>query len=441
MYKTLLIGFFITISISVFAQKMNLDDCINYAFENNPSLLNKKIDRSIALETYRQSKRDLLPSLDAGSSGNMFFGKSIDPGTNSFVNEKLFSTNFALSAQLDLFSGFMKQNRIAYERINYMMSKEDFRQMELDMSFQIMNSFYDFIYYNDLYDIVKRQVEITKLNLTKTEKLIELGLKSNSDLLEMKAQEATEQHNLINIQNKKEKSMLSLKKLMNYPLNSELYVSNDVFGVSDKIFLVDEVYSAAIANMPLVKKSELDVNLNKKNISIARGRYYPSISLGASYSTNFVDNKKERINPGDPNSGLRLITFSDQFSQNASQSVFLRISIPIFYKWRNRSSVKMAKYKLQKAENRKIEVYRKLYAQVAEDCQQINSLKKEYKQLLIKRDALKEAYKIAEKKLMKGMISVLEFYTAKNQLANSEVDLLRTKTMFKIKEKTIEKYY
>ena len=57
-----------------------------------------------------------------------------------------------------------------------------------------------------------------------------------------------------------------------------------------------------------------------------------------------------------------------------------------------------------------------------------------------KKDALKEAYIVAEKKLEQGLISVIEFYTAKNQLAQSETDWVRTLLQIKIKEKTIRIY-
>ena len=49
-----------------------------------------------------------------------------------------------------------------------------------------MNRYYDVLYFNRLQEIVQNQVELTAINLQKTEGLIELGLKAESNLLEMK---------------------------------------------------------------------------------------------------------------------------------------------------------------------------------------------------------------------------------------------------------------
>jgi len=47
---------------------------------------------------------------------------------------------------------------------------------------------------------------------------------------------------------------------------------------------------------------------------------------------------------------------------------------------------------------------------------------------------------VSEKKLEQGLISVLEFYTAKNQLAQAEADWMRTILQLKVKERTIRFY-
>jgi len=53
---------------------------------------------------------------------------------------------------------------------------------------------------------------------------------------------------------------------------------------------------------------------------------------------------------------------------------------------------------------------------------------------------LREAFAVSEKKLEQGLISVLEFYTAKNQLAQAEADWMRTILQLNVKERTIRFY-
>jgi outer membrane protein len=81
-----------------------------------------------------------------------------------------------------------------------------------------------------------------------------------------------------------------------------------------------------------------------------------------------------------------------------------------------------------------------LYRLISEDIQQVNALQKERDLLQAKKELLREAFAVSEKKLEQGLISVLEFYTAKNQLAQAEADWMRTILQLKVKERTIRFY-
>lgn len=423
------------------AQAMDLNQCIRYALENNLAYANKNIESTIAKEQYRQSKRDFLPSLNAGSSANKRYGRSIDPTTNTFVNQDFFSTSFYLDSQLDLFRGFTRLNTSKFQKIHYLISRENIKQQEMEIAFAVMNRYYDLLYFRNLQNIVQKQVELTILNLQKTQKLIELGLKAESDLLEMKAQEATELHNLILAQNQHDLALLSLKNLMNYPSDKELEIESEDIPVSaDELLSPDMVYATALGHMPGVQRANLDVEASQKQLHIARGELSPRLTLGAGISTNYADSRKEHINPNDDNSAMRTIPFHNQWSQNMAQSIVLNLQIPIFNKWSGMTRVKQARLERLMAVNRQQEEEQNLYQLINEDIQQLKSLHNERNLLQTKKEALHEAYLISEKKLEQGLVNVIEFYTAKNQLAQAEADWMRTLLQLKVKEQTIRFY-
>lgn len=438
-FRILILVFFMPFLLG--AQDMSLEDCIQYAFEHNIALANQKIQSKIAKENYLQARRDLLPAFGAGSGADMFFGKSIDPTTNDFVNERLFSTSFYLNSQLELFNGFVKQNNIKFNRLQLLISREDVRQGEIELRFQIMNHYYDALYYQSLLKLTDEQLALTQLNLQKTQKLIDLGLKAESDLLEMQAQEAAEVHNQLQVKNNWDNALLNLKKLLHFPVEDMLVLKQEDNSTVEALLSMNEIYHQAVSHMPLIKKAALDVKATQKGVALAKGQLFPSLLLGANYGTNFADSRKEKRYPEDENSTeMRTIPFEKQFSQNASQSVFLRLNVPIFYQWGRHSKVKQAKHQLNIAENNQKDMARVLYQQIADDYQQLQALSKEKEQLIIQQKALQKAYEIADKKLNQGLISVIEFYAAKNQVAKAKADLLRTETLLKIKEKTMEIY-
>lgn len=425
-----------------FSQEMHLTDCIKYAIENNLSLSTAKINAQIAKENYRQAKRNMLPIIESGISGGQLFGKSIDPNTNSYVDEgSILSSNMYLTTQLNIFEGFTRQNTIRYNKLQHLMSTEEVKQSQMEIAFKVMNSYYDVLYYTELLRITDEQVKLTRMNLKNTEKLIEIGLKAASDLLEMQAQEVSEIHNRILTKNKREKAMLVLKKLMNFPVNERLELVEETANVLvQKIPEADSIYEIAHTHMPLVKKSQLNVKASRRNLAIERGQLYPTLSFGGNISSNYADSWKRQINPDDKNSGYKTVSFNEQISENISKRIFLRLNIPIFARWASRSAIKTAKYKLEIARNDLENTEHTLRQEIAEDCQQLQALSEEQKQLEIKQKAMEAAYHVAEKKLEQGLLNVMDFYTAKNQLANAETELLRTRMQRLIKAKTMDFY-
>ena len=61
----------------LFAQKAwTLDQCINFAWDNNFSVHNQELGVRIRKTDYKQSMNDLYPSLGFQTSYNQYFGRS-----------------------------------------------------------------------------------------------------------------------------------------------------------------------------------------------------------------------------------------------------------------------------------------------------------------------------------------------------------------------------
>mgnify|MGYP000926154701 FL=1 len=441
MRHIIIILLFLSATIITTAQEVTLNQCIQYALENNLAFANKNIEADIAKEQLSQQRREFLPSLNVGGSANKLFGRSIDPTTNSFVNQDFFSMNFYLDSDIQLFRSFTRVNTVKFLKLQYLISNENIKQHEMEIVFAVMNKYYDVLYFANLQKIVQEQVELTNLNLQKTEKLVQLGLKSDSDLMEMKAQEASELHNLILAQSQHEQALLALKSLMNYPYDEALSIEDkENIDVADTLFLPEEVYASSLEYMPSVQCANLYFEVAQKQLNIARGNLLPRLSMGAGVYSNYADSRQEYAIPGDINSELRAIPLRDQLSQNMAKSIYLSMSIPIFNRWSGMSRVKQAKLERTMAQNRQQEEQQKLYQLINEDIQQLNALQKEFALLSTKKDVMQQAYTIAEKKLEQGIVGVIEFYTAKNQLAQAQSDWMRTRIQLKIKEQTIRFY-
>ena len=89
-----------------------LEKCIEHALENNLQIKLSKLNIETNESWLLQSKADLLPSLNVNGSYSYNFGRSIDPTTNTFVNNSIRSSGLGLSTNLPLFAGFQRTNSI-----------------------------------------------------------------------------------------------------------------------------------------------------------------------------------------------------------------------------------------------------------------------------------------------------------------------------------------
>ena len=76
---------FVGFSFDIYSQKMNLEQCINHALENNLQIKQAEINTQISEYNSSNSKYNLLPTVNGNAAWNNNFGRSVDPFTNQFT--------------------------------------------------------------------------------------------------------------------------------------------------------------------------------------------------------------------------------------------------------------------------------------------------------------------------------------------------------------------
>ena len=430
--------FFLILWIVLFSQAFSqkawrLDDCIDYALKHNLSIQQKEINTKINKIDYNQSKLDVLPYASANSGAGFYFGRSIDPTTNDIITIRYFSNSYSVGSSVTLFSGFSKINRISYNKFICLAGKEEEKELENKVAFEVMNAFYDAVFYQGLYQIAQQQKELSELNLKNTQSLVKAGLKAKTDLLEIEAKLAAEELQLTRTKNLWESSLLLLKQIMDFPEGEPFDIENSflysIFSVEDDLS-AESIYRIAISHHPGIKAMEARLMASRKSLLTNMGYLLPSLSLSGSYGTGFYETRKD-------NTG-KTIPFKDQIRMNAGQSIRLSIGIPIFGKWNGHAKLKRAKLNYIQSET-ELEIREKdLYNEIEKAIRDLLALEAEYKQALKKVEASDVAFELSEKKYNQGLINIIELYSTKNDLANARSDVLRSRTQLEIKLKTID---
>jgi outer membrane protein len=425
-------------SLTLYSQNnWPLEVCIDYALKHNLKLKDLNYSIKSNQENHKQSFRDLLPSISGNSNYYIQYGRSIDPNTNEIVSSDFFSNNYSINADIEIFRGFQKMNTIASTKFLFKATQEESLQEKYLLAFRVMTAFFDVQFYEGLLQISQEQVNISMTNFNLVKKQIELGLKAGADLYEAESILIADKLIVTQSKNNLEAAQLKLIQEMNLENVTTIKINTvkeNTFLAEEKIQQVnaDTVYTSALSFMPIIKAQELRVKAAEKDIAIARGSLYPSLSFSAGYGTGYFETNVDATG--------NVIPFLTQTKDNASQFIGVSLRIPFSQKWSSRSQVKQQKIALLKAVNNLSIQKQELNKIILELIQAYDATLTEYE--LTKQSEVSRllAFKTAQKKYNKGLISAVELYQFKNFLANAQNENLQVQLKLKVQEKTLDFY-
>lgn len=444
------------------ARVWSLEECITHALDHNLLIKQQILNNELNEEIYFQSRMNLLPNLNAFASHGYNWGQRVDLYTNDFATDRVRSNNFYASASLELFNGFQKMNTIKQNKLNIEAGKLDLDKFMDDISLTIATSYLQILYYQELLVIAQEQLEITNQQVERTRKLVEAGTLANGDLLTIQAQYATEELQAIDAENNLQISLLTLSQLLDLPTFEGFQVQKPEISIdveAVKLQPAQQTYEYAVINQPDIKSAEIRLESSAKAIDIARGGYYPRLSLGSSWGSGYSGANKVGIDPfynniplGVTQSGetvyrsvldygsYEIKPFSDQFDENKNQALDFSLSIPLFNGWIVRDAVAKAKIAyetseidLQVKKNDLRKIIQQSYVDAIASYKKHNSATKNVK-------AAQEAFKYAQQKFDVGIINSVLYNEAKKNLNKAQSELVQARYDFVFKTKVLDFY-
>ncbi len=417
-----------------------LEDCVNYAIENNIQIKQTELGIENSKINMLQGKLGLLPSLNGSSSYSYAWGRVLDRSTYDYINRETKQASFGLDANLLLWGGLQNQNTIKKNKIDFLSSQFTADKMKDDISLMLTQAYLSVLFNKELLSVARKQVQITQEQVDRTNKLVEAGTLARGSLLEIQAQVAKEDITVINYENSLNLAYLDLLQILDLPAGSDFDIDVPELDIDLVLSLlpVNDVYEYAALNQPIIKSSELNVESAYKSVAIAKGALSPTLSMAGGWSTNFSN----QFYNTDPITGLPTsqIPFGDQFKDNQSRYFGFQLNIPIFNGYQVASNISRAKvaaanedYNFQLAKN----TLRKDIEQAYNDAQA------GYKSYIATEKSLKsfeESYRYTEQKFNVGLSNSVDYNLSKSQLTAAQSELLRAKFDYIFKTKILDFY-
>lgn len=444
MRNKMLFLFLMLPSVLIAQKYWSLEDCLKHAVENNLTIKQAQLVTAQSKIALNQSKIGMLPSLNSNVSHAYNFGRTIDPYTNTFTVDRVRNNNIGLSSSVTLFAGFQNINNIRKSNFDYLAAKFDSEKIANDISLNVITAFLQLMYSEDLVKVNQDKLALSDLEVKRINEMVDVGRLPKGSLLETESQKAQEELQLINAQNQYEIAILNLKQLLDIDASTAFEILIPEGTIQDRSLDIntDDLYNAALSNLPDVKSAATKLKSAQRSLAIARGSRSPRLSLSGSMGTGYSD-ARQKLTAVDSSSLLPIYSdysFEEQIEDNVSQSLSFSLSIPLFNGWQTNSTISSAKitvlqsqYNLQQAENH-------LIKQIEQANADAMAAQKKYLASQKSVQALSESFRYTEEKYNVQLVSTYEYNDAKNRLFQAELDLLQSKYDYIFKTKILDFY-
>ncbi|HCZ35092.1 MAG TPA: hypothetical protein DHV26_04115 [Cytophagales bacterium] len=473
MMKKLLLGCMLVITAwAANAQEKKvwtLQECIDYALQNNLNVKRSLLNVETSEINFSQSKMQMLPTLSGGAQYGNNWGRNIDPTTNLFITQRISSFNVNGNTSLLLFNGFRLFNTYKQNNIDNQAATEDFNKAKNDVILNVIVLYTSVIFNKELFANAQLQLATTQQQLERTRKLAEAGSVPKGDVLNLEAQHATNDLNLITSENTLTLSILQLKQALQLPAATPLDIEVPQLNIENELVMdqtSEEIYQIAYESMPQVKSARLKLQSSLLAKRASKGNLYPRLTASGNLFSNYssfadgtrlipdggeqvVQQQIGYVAPATP--VFRDVTVptgrivnsygvADQINDNLAKSASLSLQIPIFNGFNARSSVQRAVIFNQQAEINLKDIDNQLRQSVESAYNDAFASSKTYQSATKQVTARDEAFRMLKQRYDNGAANFVEYQTAENALFQAKSDLVRAKYDFIFKKKVLDFY-
>lgn len=329
-------------SIGAMAEPWTLHDCIQYALQNNISVRKNRISEESGKASLTQSKSALWPSLSFSTN----HGVSYRPGQESDairpVEGELVTTpntswnsSYGINMNWTVWNGGVNHKNVEAQEVSNEISRLATETSELSIQEQIVQLYVQIMYTREAVKVNQKLVETAKQQYDRGTIMHKEGQMSQADLVQLEAQYASAQYDVVNIGSQLQNFVRQLKSLLQLDMNVDFQVTGDIPSdelVMEEIPSAESVYEQALLTRPEIRGAEKSIESAELQYNIAKRGYYPSIGINAGISDSHNSGSQSDV--------------GKQLKNNLNMSASVSLSVPIWDQ--RRTSTNKQKALLQK---------------------------------------------------------------------------------------------
>jgi outer membrane protein len=389
----------------------SLTKCMEMALQNNIEIKIRQLEIIRTQKSQNSVLNRMLPIVNLYGEQGYNFGSSIDPSTNGRVSSNIQNDNFYLNAKTNLidFNAFANAKK---DKINIELAKAEKEVIENEYKLQILESYYQTLYTQELLKIQTEQLKQAAFNLDRVTKEITIGSKPQSDLYDMQLSFSEEEN-----RNLETEQLYGIKKTQLFQLMNVTDV------VTDQVVLepyLKEKTTDIIENTlynPKIKFAELNYQSSLKSIGLERANNLPVLSAYYGFSTFYYKTLSQTNADTD--------SFKNQLADNKSQQIGMQLNVPVFNGFRNNKKIDASKIESEKTKLAIEQEKQQLDKQVALEEQNKRNYLQIQNKWIEKLQYAKASLATTQAKFTSGKIEAIVYSSVKNQFLSAEYEVLK----------------
>ncbi|MBQ4388913.1 MAG: TolC family protein [Bacteroidales bacterium] len=408
----LALGMAPTDSLPDLSHPWNLQECIDWALENNLNVAASEVTLESRKVDDNTARMRWLPGASASVSENWNFGRGIG-GNNTYERGNSSTTGFSVGANMTLFDGLATPRRMQLSRLNLEAATKDLEKARDDVRVKVAQAYVQILYNYEIHEVARRQVRIDSLQVVRLQGLYDSGRASAAELSQQKATEAQSRVTLTQSESNIRSSVLDLAQLLEFPVWEGFSIVRPPVTFTERMLPdPDEIFADALGIRPAIRAEELRLKSAEKQIQIARAGYYPTLTLNGGLGTNYYTTFNSQ-------------GFWNQLSNNFSQYVGLSLSIPIFSRFTIRNGVRTAKLQYNSQEIQLQRAKNTLYKEIQQAWNAAVAARAKHESTQKASAAAEDAFELTKAKYENGKATVTEFNESLTRLVKAQSDALQ----------------
>ncbi len=418
----------LTVTIPLFGQattkKWTLQNCIDYAKQNNISLKKNQVQHLSALEDVEQSKAALLPSVTANTSQNIVYRPFIASGqstvANGYVQSSIdkvyYSGSYGLNANWTVWNGNRNRNNIKLSELTAQQAEVESEITAKNIEERIVQLFVQILYTNEAIAVSRQSLEASTLNEQRGKTMVEVGKMSKADLAQLTAQRAQDEYNVVAAESLVKNYKFQLKQLLELTEAADFDIAIPTYTDAqalEEIPALPLVYAQALEKRPEIKSALLAIQSSEVNMDIARAGKAPTIGISGGFGTNTTSMSDKG--------------WGNQLKTNLDFSVGATLSIPILDNRQTKTAVNKARLQRENSLLDLKDKQKTIYNTIEKYWIDATTNQSKFKSAKVAVESQQTSYELLSEQFRLGLKNIVELMTGKTNLVQAQQNELESK--------------